>query len=67
MIYNSVDEMIYAGETVIISFKDSDGRYHQSIKKFKSVEDYDNYCDTRMRQSGWKEIGTDLWKQKEIP
>jgi hypothetical protein len=59
---NTVEEAIEAGMTLAIDFKDRNGKYHQLVKKFDSTEDYENYCDTRMQQSGWKAIGTHILK-----
>ena len=55
----TVEDLIEEGKTLIITFKDRNGEYHTAIKKFDSVNDYENYCDTRMSQSLWKEIGTE--------
>jgi len=65
MNYDSIEEAIDAGETLTIIFKDGNGGYHSTVKKFNSYRDYENYCETRMSQSGWKEIGTDLWQEKK--
>jgi hypothetical protein len=58
-------EHIDKKKDTIITFKDRDGKYHIIIKSFESYESYESYCETRMRQSGWKEIGTNIPPKEE--
>ena len=61
----TVEDVISKGKTVIISFKDGNGEYHRRVKKFDTYKNYEDYCDTRMMQSGWKEIGTNIFTPKK--
>lgn len=60
-----IEAHIDQGKPVVITFKDNNGQYHNKLRTFDTYEDYESYCDTRMRQSGWKEIGTDIHTPKK--
>lgn len=60
----TVEEVIESGYMVVITFKDSNGKYHHSVKSFKSIAEYESYRDTREKEKGWKEIGTEPWLDK---
>jgi len=61
----TIEEAIKNEVALIITFKDGNKEYHTIIKKFDSEDSYERYCDTRMQQSGWKEIGTNIYKNEQ--
>lgn len=61
----TVEDLIKEKKILCISFKDGYGKYHQKIQMFNTVEQYENYCDSRLKNHRWKEIGTEEWQRKK--
>jgi hypothetical protein len=62
---HTVEELIANKKILHITFKDGAGKYHNKIQMFNTVDEYEHYCESRMKTHHWKEIGTEEWKREK--